>query len=113
MLRTLRRGKTALKRRNAYSTFGRMLDDRSYMRDAPHRSMWTANVLLMVSLVVCFALQTIVQFYVGWPVGYYLALSTEGLQQGFVWQLITFQFLHGGLGHLFGNLIGLFFFGRP
>jgi len=27
------------------------------------------------------------------------------------WTLITYQFLHGGLGHLFFNMIGLFFFG--
>lgn len=27
------------------------------------------------------------------------------------WTLITYQFLHGGMGHLFFNMIGLFFFG--
>ena len=27
------------------------------------------------------------------------------------WTLITYQFLHGGTGHLFFNMIGLFFFG--
>lgn len=28
-----------------------------------------------------------------------------------VWRLITFQFLHDGLWHLLGNMLGLFFFG--
>ncbi len=28
-----------------------------------------------------------------------------------IWQFFTFQFLHGGFGHLLGNCIGLFFFG--
>jgi membrane associated rhomboid family serine protease len=28
------------------------------------------------------------------------------------WRLITYQFLHGGFRHLFGNMLGLFFFGR-
>ncbi|MHC4062564.1 MAG: rhomboid family intramembrane serine protease [Planctomycetota bacterium] len=28
------------------------------------------------------------------------------------WRLVTYQFLHGGFGHLFGNMLGLFFFGR-
>ena len=28
-----------------------------------------------------------------------------------LWRLITFQFLHASLGHLFGNMLGLYFFG--
>ena len=28
-----------------------------------------------------------------------------------VWRFLTFQFLHGGGWHLFGNMLGLFFFG--
>ena len=27
------------------------------------------------------------------------------------WQVVTYGFLHGGLGHLFFNMLGLFFFG--
>lgn len=89
-----------------------MLDDRSYMREDPHRSIWNASVILMVTLVVCFALQQIVKVYTDWPLGQYLALSTRGLESGFVWQLITFQFLHGSLLHLLGNLLVIYFFGR-
>jgi membrane associated rhomboid family serine protease len=89
-----------------------MLDDRSYMQANPHRSYWSATVILMVSVVVCFALQEIARFYFRFDVFHYLALSTSGLRDGFVWQFLTFQFLHGGLWHLAGNLMGLFFFGR-
>jgi membrane associated rhomboid family serine protease len=42
----------------------------------------------------------------------YLALSVVGLLRGYVWQLLTFQFLHASLFHLICNLIGLYFFGR-
>ena len=28
-----------------------------------------------------------------------------------IWRIITFQFLHAGLGHIFWNMLGLFFFG--
>jgi membrane associated rhomboid family serine protease len=89
-----------------------MLDDRSYMRENPHRSVWSACVILMVSLGVCFVLQEIARFYFRAPIFEYLALSTRGLRQGFVWQFLTFQFLHGGLWHLASNLLGLYFFGR-
>jgi membrane associated rhomboid family serine protease len=42
----------------------------------------------------------------------WLALSREGLSHGWVWQLVTFQFLHGGFLHLLCNMIGLYFFGQ-
>jgi len=33
---------------------------------------------------------------------------TKALQ---IWRLLSFQFLHGGFWHLFGNMLGLYFFG--
>lgn len=89
-----------------------MLDDRSYMRDAPRRSEWHWTTIIMVVTGVVCALQMINDVYVGATVDQYLALSNRGLAHGYVWQLLTFQFLHVGLNHLFGNLIGLWFFGR-
>jgi membrane associated rhomboid family serine protease len=31
--------------------------------------------------------------------------------QGYLWQLITYSFLHAGLMHWLGNMIGLWMFG--
>lgn len=47
------------------------------------------------------------------PLNAYLAL-TPRLVVGrlFVWQLVTYMFLHGGFWHLFFNLIILYFFGN-
>lgn len=39
------------------------------------------------------------------------ALSWGGLKQGCVWQLLTYQFMHGGELHLFLNCLGLYFVG--
>ncbi|MEM9884229.1 MAG: rhomboid family intramembrane serine protease [Planctomycetota bacterium] len=40
--------------------------------------------------------------------GYFSAdTAATGFQ---VWRVLTFQFLHGGLGHLIGNLLGIFCF---
>ncbi|MEO6053526.1 MAG: rhomboid family intramembrane serine protease [Chthoniobacterales bacterium] len=39
-------------------------------------------------------------------------LSDGGLEAGKYWQLITYQFLHGGSLHLFVNMVGLWFVGR-
>jgi len=42
----------------------------------------------------------------------YLALSVEGLQKGYIWQILTFQFMHGGIMHIFLNMMTLYFIGR-
>jgi len=44
-------------------------------------------------------------FYMG---AYNHHLMTEHFQ---VWRLVTYQFLHSGFGHIFVNMLGLFFFG--
>ncbi len=35
----------------------------------------------------------------------------EGIYGFQIWRLLTFQFLHAGMGHLFANCLGLIFFG--
>ena len=42
----------------------------------------------------------------------WLALSGTGVMRGFLWQPLTYLFLHGGLWHLLINLLVLWFFGR-
>jgi len=42
----------------------------------------------------------------------YLELSLPGIWHGFYWQLLTYQFMHGGWLHLIVNCWGLFVFGR-
>lgn len=93
-----------------------MLEDRSYMRQWQPESPWTtAAVRLMLVNCAVFVVVALagrsspeaVQF-----VDRYLALSLGGLAKGFVWQLLTFQFLHAGLFHILGNMLAIFFFGR-
>ena len=69
------------------------------------------SVVLMIMVTAAFAFQQINAVYLHWDISN-LALGTEGLRRGYVWQLITFQFLHAGLWHLFSNLILIWFFGR-
>jgi membrane associated rhomboid family serine protease len=93
-----------------------MLDDRDYMREpGRHRapSRWrTATTFLLLINAAVFLVQLLVQ--ASWPRFYlvdYLGLSYAGLIHGYVWQLLTYQFLHGGLLHLLFNSFGLFAFG--
>jgi len=49
----------------------------------------------------------------GYLQGHFLALSWSSLMQGQIWQLATFQFLHGGIIHLLFNGLTIYFFGKP
>jgi membrane associated rhomboid family serine protease len=91
-----------------------MLEDRNYMRQPPFATRRSATLTLLIANAVAFVLEC---FLYGFPPHFppndLLALSWNGLRHGFVWQLLTFQFLHGGLWHLFFNCWAIFVFGRP
>jgi membrane associated rhomboid family serine protease len=73
---------------------------------APGRS---ATVMLLVANVAAF----LVQFALSDNfVNNNLALSVPGLRQGYLWQLLTFQFMHAGILHLVLNCWAIFVFGR-
>ena len=95
-----------------------MIDDRDYMRQPPSRE-WRG---LKVSLTVLLVSLNVTVFFIEWIASFdphnnlliqdYLTLSLEGLRHGYVWQFLTYQFLHAGLWHLLFNCLAIFFFGR-
>jgi membrane associated rhomboid family serine protease len=89
-----------------------MLDDRPYMR-TERRPAWSMTTILLISVFACYLAQRIAEgvWDQNW-VDSRIALSTEGFKAGRIYELLTFQFMHAGWLHLFGNMIGLFFFGR-
>ncbi len=92
-----------------------MLGDRSYMRDYDGARMWSVSIWIVLVNVVLYALQLLVPLVTGNRVMLesFLALKPSDLAHGYVWQLLTFQFLHGGPFHLLINCAMLYMFGRP
>lgn len=92
-----------------------MIGDRDYMRQPAYQEpRLSLTVLLIIINAVCFLAQLIASSY---PHGNAfvdgkLALSLEGIKNGYVWQFLTFQFLHAGWMHIIFNCLGLYFFGR-
>ena len=91
-----------------------MLEDRDYMRQPDYgtsRVSWT--VVLLIVNAVAFAVECLVY---GYPPaigeGNLFALSVDGIKSGFVWQFLTFQFMHAGLLHILLNSFAIYFFGR-
>ncbi len=41
----------------------------------------------------------------------YFSLIPSAVMHGFIWQVVTYSFLHGGLGHLLVNMLTLWMFG--
>jgi membrane associated rhomboid family serine protease len=107
--------------------FPAMLEDRDYMRqpefDGPHwvphfHPRWSWTVALLAVYAIVFVAEILVsptprQLIPGNDFCYkYFALSKDGLAHGFVWQLLTYQFMHVGLLHLLLNSWAIYVFGR-
>jgi len=84
------------------------------MREEPYAPARTLTVTLIIVNAVIFFIQIILHaFWPRFPLDHYFALSFDGLRHGYIWQLLTFQFLHGGLLHLLLNSWAIYVFGRP
>jgi len=96
-----------------------MLGDRAYMREPAYRGRWSLTIWLVIVNVAAFVVQNVAYLvfpatssFVPSAVDRIFALSVGGLKSGFVWQLLTFQFMHGGLLHLALNCFVIYMFGR-
>src|SRR5262245_24497263 len=89
-----------------------MLAEREYQSRSRHGLPISATAWIAIALVVVFVAQTIDNSRFHSPAQDYLGLSVAGLKRGYVYQFLTFQFLHIGIWHLLFNLIGLWCFGR-
>jgi len=93
-----------------------MLEDRDYMRQpAYHEPRVSFTVALLIVNAVVFLVHLVAS---NSPPAVeiessYFALSLDGLKHGFVWQLLTFQFMHAGWMHIIFNSLAIYFFGRP
>ena len=98
--------------------------DRDYYREDRYRvrtigrlPMWSVTTWLIVINVAVFILDRILgDWYIAGGrrfmlLEYWGHFSALTLFSGQVWRLITFQFLHASLGHLFFNMLSLYFFG--
>jgi len=82
------------------------------MRRSPFDARRSATVMLVLINTAAFILQMLFEPRFPRELYSYLALSLDGLRQGYVWQLLTFQFLHAGWMHLLSNCVAIYFLGR-
>ena len=82
------------------------------MRQTPPGFQLTATMALLMANVAAYILQLSLERFSSLPVDGYFALSLPGLRHGYVWQLLTYQFMHGGWLHLLVNCWAIYVFGR-
>jgi membrane associated rhomboid family serine protease len=105
-----------------------MLEDRDYMRQPAYNEPsfshwlrwpnWSWTLVVLLVNIACFLVECAVSHH---PLSFapnnpfcehYLALSLYGMKHGFVWQLLTYQFMHAGILHLAFNCWAIYVFGR-
>ena len=100
-----------------------MLEDRDYMRQPEYneprwtprfRFHWSWTVVLLAAYAAVFLSERLTErFFPAQSFFFdYLPLSKTGLEHGYVWQLLTYQFMHAGWLHIFMNSWVIYVFGR-
>ena len=100
-----------------------MLEDRDYMRQPefqeprwtpPSVRGWPLTVWFLITYALVFILQWVFSRTVpgsGEMMEKYFALSNEGLAHGYIWQLVTYQFMHASVAHIVLNCFAIYSFG--
>jgi membrane associated rhomboid family serine protease len=64
------------------------------------------------ALIIASVITFVVQLLTGPLLTYYFGLTpADVVQRGFIWQLVSYIFLHGSIMHLLFNMLGLWMFG--
>jgi uncharacterized protein len=67
------------------------------------------NTILISLNIICFLIFLIIASKFGWD---YIAIKPSNILQGnYIWTFLTSMFMHGGIFHLFVNMISLMFVG--
>ncbi len=66
---------------------------------------------LLIAIAVGFVLQLSLENFLGVSATYWLGFSPEAFFSGRLWQILTYPFLHGGMGHLMLNALVLYTMG--
>ena len=95
-----------------------MLDHQTYIYPAAPETKSSVTVTILVINVVVFLLQNALDYYTRLPIWDLFALSQSGLGHGYLWQLLTFQFMHAplwqsGILHILLNCWAIYVFGPP
>ena len=82
------------------------------MRRSPFESRITATLALVALNVLAFVAQFVLENIFQVRTNHFFALSLAGLEHGYIWQLLSYQFMHAGVLHLLFNCWAIYVFGQ-
>ncbi len=72
-----------------------------------------ASVYIVLANVLVFMLTNYTSItFKGLPLVYWISLVPSFVNMGWIWQFVTYMFVHGSFTHLFFNMFALIMFGR-
>ncbi len=97
--------------------------DRDYAASPPRRPSWGSpaplsgggHSIVTKIIIANVIVYTVPRLFVSWyePVYAYGQLQAGLVMRGQIWRLFTAMYLHASMGHIFVNMLGLHFLGRP
>jgi membrane associated rhomboid family serine protease len=98
-----------------------MYDDRGERQTSFGPGLHGAVLMLLLWNGILFLLQQMIPWHVVVPMRggfmeesaltYYFGLRADAFWHGWIWQIVTYMFLHGGFTHILFNMLGLWMFG--
>ncbi len=82
------------------------------MRQSSFDSRRSITIILLLINAAVFLAQLAVSRFSSFPLDQYFQLSLDGLKHGYVWQLLTYMFMHAGLLHILFNCWAIYVFGH-
>lgn len=81
---------------------------------SPYSSQESPIKWILIASLVCFVLQNVLVEGLNQASALNtFVLSGEAIRSGYVWTLLSYSLFHGGILHLFLNILGLYFVGKP
>ena len=96
----------------AFTIFIAMMRDSFLNKKFKYTYSNAAIYIVLINVLVFFAVNYTNIAFKGVRLVYWLSLISGCINMGWVWQFLTYMFVHGSVWHLFFNMFALIMFGR-
>lgn len=89
-----------------------LMNDYQHYPESRDWKCWRGWKFILILTSAAYIVQIAADIVLGGSFTAIFALSRAGVRHFFLWQFVTYMFLHGGLFHILFNMLWLYFMGR-